>query len=271
MLDKMKYVNHIGQELKFGENGLFLKENDIRDYAWSINTTGQKINGFKRSIIKKTLPLIVFTKDAENVKNKLFEIAEKDILAKKYGRLYVGKHYMLCYITEMRTTAYLQKQEYSQLQLGLQTDIGFWIKESTTMFKMQQEQQGKRNLDYNVDFAYTYLSSLKNVKLVNDSFATADFELKIYGAVEKPMLFINSHKYRVACSVEKGEILVINSLLKKVYIIKRNGEIVNCFHLRDKENYLFTAVPSGVNAVNCDNSFDFDITLIEKRSMPEWT
>ena len=271
MLDTMKYVNHIGQELKFGENGLFLKENDIRDYAWSINTTGDRINGFKRSIIKKTLPLIVFTKKAATVKNKLFEIAEKDILAKKYGRLYVGKHYMLCYITEMCTTAYLQKQEYSQLQLGLQTDIGFWIKESTTMFKMQQEQQGKRNLDYNVDFAYTYLSSLKNVKLVNDSFAAVDFELKIYGAVEKPMLFINSHKYRVACSVEKGEILVINSLLKKVYIIKRNGEIVNCFHLRDKENYLFTAVPSGVNAVNCDNSFDFDITLIEKRSMPEWT
>lgn len=267
----MKYVNHIGQELIFGEQGLFLNENDIRDYAWVVNATGNKINSFTRGIVKKTLPLVVFTEKAKYVKNELFEIAEKDILAKKYGRLYIGKYYLLCYITELSTTEYLQKQGYSKLQLGLQTDIGYWIKESTTMFKIQQEQQGKRNLDYNVDFAYTYLSSLKNLKLDNESFAAADFELKIYGAVEKPVLFINSHKYRVACSVEKGEILYINSLLKKVYIIKRNGEIVNCFHLRDKENYLFTAVPSGVNAVNWDNSFDFDITLIEKRSMPKWT
>ena len=38
MIEKIRYVNHLGQTIEFGIRNLFSNQNDLRDYKWGYNT-----------------------------------------------------------------------------------------------------------------------------------------------------------------------------------------------------------------------------------------
>ena len=50
-----------------------------------------------------------------------------------------------------------------------------------------------------------------------------------------------------------------------------SGYTINWFDKRGRDNYIFEAIPTGINAVTWNGTFDFDLTIIEKRSEPKWT
>ena len=93
MLEKFKYINHLGETLEFGKYPLFVRENDMRDFAWDVETTNEKISGFTKGIVEKTIPLIIkCTSKEEGVeaRNRVYEVIEKDVLAKQYGKICIG-------------------------------------------------------------------------------------------------------------------------------------------------------------------------------------
>ena len=103
MLEKFKYINHLGETLEFGKSPLFVNENDLRDFSWDVTKKNNKISGFSKGIVSKTIPIILKaeTKDeAKRMKNRLFEVFEKDVLAEKYGRIVVGDYYLKCYVVD---------------------------------------------------------------------------------------------------------------------------------------------------------------------------
>ncbi len=272
MLEKIKYVNYLGEEILFGENGIYANANDLHDFSWNINSQNNKISSFKKGITKKLLPITIKKRsDEEGIKarNDLFEICEKDVLNNKKGRLYFGDYYLNCFVTDSRASDYLYHDAYSVFTLTIQTDYPYWIKETTSNFDGESATIGK-NLDYNNDFDYDYSSNMLGTQLVNGNFVPSNFRIIIYGQVSNPEIYIGGHLYSVDVDIEANEYLTIDSIEKTIELTRADGTIANCFNLRNRDSYVFEKIPSGVSNVSTSAAFHFDITLLDERSEPKW-
>ena len=102
LFERIRYQNHLGEILDFGKNGLYVEENDLRNFAWEVQTNGDRITGFRRGMTQKTLPVSVAFRNpayVKELKRKLFEFCEKDVIAERYGKIIVGEYFFECYVT----------------------------------------------------------------------------------------------------------------------------------------------------------------------------
>lgn len=279
MLEQVKFINHLNESMEWGKNGIYVNYNDLHDYSWSIVSENNKISQFEKGIVNKTIPLIIYCMDEEEglaIKNRLMEIAEKDVLAMEYGKIVIGDYYLKCYITGSTKGNYLINKGYLEVTLTIATDLSQWVKETTQSFWKEGSQVAKgdttsNNLDYPYDYSYDYLNSLHERRIDNTGFVGSEFEIVIYGAVTNPVIYIGGHTYEVDCEISANEYLTINSRTKTIVLTRYNGEKVNCFKHRNKQSYVFEKIPSGNNIVVWDGNWGFDITLFEERSEPKWT
>lgn len=274
MLEKLRYINHINETLDFGTDSLFANANDLRDFAWSVTSKNDKISGFKKGIVKKTIPIIIkCNTEAEGfeMRNKLFEVFEKDVLAQKHGMFIIGDYYLKCYVTGSKKAEYLVTKKYMRIDLEVQTDYPEWIKETTTAFRGIMDNDDVF-LDYPYGFPIDYKNSYTDTSINNTNFVASNFRIVFYGKVENPTIFIGGHEYSVAADVAAGEYLTIDSIAKTIILTRNNGEKVNCFNLRNKESYIFEKIQPGTHVVTMTaEGLYFDITLLEERSEPKWT
>ena len=90
MLEKVKFINHMNEAMDWGSNGIYVNQNDLRNYSWDYAKENNKISAFSQSIVKKSVPIVIACQSEEEgiaIKNRLFEICEKDVLATQHGRL----------------------------------------------------------------------------------------------------------------------------------------------------------------------------------------
>ena len=121
--DSFIYENHLGQ--RFEEDCVYLNYSDLRDYSWSCDTMNSRISRFYRSITERKLPLVIVGKtgdEATEIKNRLFEIAEADIMAMIPGKIYSGEYYTQGYITASAKSKYLINKRFSKIDLTLTSD-----------------------------------------------------------------------------------------------------------------------------------------------------
>ena len=274
MLEKFIYTNHLGESLEFGKDCLFVNENDLRDFAWQITSKNNRISGFKKGIVQKTIPVILkCNSEAEGIqlRNQLFEVFEKDVLAQKHGKIQIGDYYLRCYITGSKKTQYLINKDYMLVSLTVQTDLPEWVKETTTIFNTNAGNSTSQ-LDFPYDYPFDYGNAYANLQINNTDIVASNFIIVIFGAVQNPSLFIGGHEYSVNVLVDTGEYLTIDSINKTVVLTKVNGEQINCFNNRNKQSYIFEKIPSGSSTINLVNQeMHFNITLLEERSEPRWT
>lgn len=277
MLEKIRYVNHINEEIVFGSGGIFADASDIRDYEWSITKKNEMISSLSRKITKFKLPVtIVCNTEAEGIaaRNRLFEVVEKDVIAGQYGRLIVGGYYCKCYVTKSQKKDYLYTGRHIKLTLTLTTDLPFWTRESSISFSNVPtgSSPGVENaLDFPFDYSFDYFSGKENTQLNNPDFTSTNFRLIIYGACVNPSITIGGHVYAVNCEIASGEYLTIDSREKKIYLTSIDGTQTNKFNNRNKASYIFEKIPPGVSTVAWDGSHAFDVVLLEERSEPKWT
>ena len=274
MLEKFTYINSFNEKLEFGKDCLFVNENDLRNFAWGVTSKNNKISSFKKGIVSKTIPVIIkCNTEAEGVllRNTLFEVFEKDVLAMQHGRIQIGDYYLQCYITGSKKTQYLINKNYMLVSLTVQTDLPEWIKETTYNYNLI-EMGVAPFLDFPYDFPYDFKNELINVELNNTNFVASNFRITIYGYIQNPTIYINGHSYSVRCTISTDEYLTIDSVNKTIMLTKANGEKVNHFNNRDKDSYIFEKIQTGISVINCPNEkINFDITLLEERSEPKWT
>lgn len=144
MLENVRYVNSQGAELVFGENGIYVNENDLRDWEWSFSTEYGKIRNFKRKASTKTLPVQIWAESEEKgteIRNRLHDLALVDISAGKPGRLYVGDCYLLCYITGSKKSGYLTSKRMMSVSLTISTSEDVWYQERVLWFGKKQDTQ----------------------------------------------------------------------------------------------------------------------------------
>lgn len=277
MLERIRYVNHINEEIFFGEFPYFVNYNDLRNFAWNVTTRNDRIASFKKGVVPKSLPVIIKCKKEDegyDARNKMFEAFEKDVLAMKHGKIYIGDYYLKCYITGSKKTEYLVNKGYMLVELTVQTDLPEWVKEETFPFNMSVNPTGE-GLDYSFGYPHDYTNVQANGMIYNKNFVPSNFRMVIHGAIINPTIYIGGHKYNVDVEIEKGEYLTIDSVEKTIVLTRSKGgvvEHVNCFNLRNRESYIFEKIPTGYNKIVCLNeSILFAITLLDERSEPKWT
>lgn len=274
MLEKFKYINHLGETLEFGKSPLFVNENDLRDFSWDVTKKNNKISGFSKGIVSKTIPIILKaeTKDeAKRMKNRLFEVFEKDVLAEKYGRIVVGDYYLKCYVVDSSKSEYLLNECFMAIDLKIQTDLPNWVRDTSYKIRMTESNEGKEFLDYPHGTPFDYMVSLGISEVNNPAVIASDWSMMIYGATVNPSIIIGNHEYSFNISIGNSEYLTVDSKAKTIVLTKVNGEKINCFNSRNKDAYVFEKIPPGINVVaSANEGIKFDITLFEERSEPEW-
>ncbi|MGN0179579.1 MAG: hypothetical protein ACI4DY_09085 [Monoglobaceae bacterium] len=251
MLEQVKYQNHLGEEISFSENGIYVKSSDLHDYSWSYAERGGKISSFKRDVIQKKIEIVILC-DNESAgiqkRNLLIERCEKDVIAKQPGKIIVNGYYLKCYVIASEKSGYLKSKKRMYVSLILLSDEPFWIKEVSA--------------EYNSDYQMT-----------NPLTQAANFRLKINGLATSPaMITIGGTNYGISDTVASGETLVIDSLAKEVYKLV-DGEKVNVFNKRlrtDSNDYVFRKIPAGSNTVRRSSNYTWSMILYDERSEPKW-
>lgn len=272
------YLNNFGQSIDFMSWPYRISESDLFDYEWSYeskNSVNSRISRFYRELVEKSLKISVAAASSEQYNQalqRLLEVTERDVMSLKPGKLYVGDAYLRCYICKSEKSDWIPGMEFLVNTFTAVSEGGSWVRETVTAFRADGGEPGSSqiNLDFPVGYPYDFSSGMAERALVNTSYSDTDFEIIIYGKCQNPEVHIAGHKYGVACQLEAGEYLKINSVTKKIFKVKANGEQINQFHLRDREDYIFQKIPMGKNAVTWNGQFGFDVTLLEERSEPQW-
>lgn len=275
MLEQLKYKNHLNEVIAFGKDGIYVDTNELHDYEWTVTQKNNRITALDRSISKNKLPVIVIC-DTEAAgiaaKNKLMEVAEKDVLALKHGKIIIGDYTFQCFITKSQKKDYLVSKRYLKLTLTLTTDFPYWVKETTFVFrKLGEGSEGGKTLDYPFDHPFDFFSGMGSKTLDNTGFVGTNFRMIIYGAVSNPTVYISGHEYTVNCDIATNEYLTIDSIKKTITKTANDGTVTNVFNSRNRNSYIFEKIPTGNNTVFWQGDFGIDITLLEERSEPKWT
>lgn len=255
-----------------------LAVNTLFDYGWKYSTKGvsnPKVAKFSKTMVEKTFDIVVSGATKDEYKSNaeaLLEHFDVDTIGLSKGRLYVGNCYLSCYIIKSEKLARYINTKRSTISFTLVAENGSWYEESTYEYaRITNGAFNSDGLDYPYDYAYDYANNLVNQKIINDNYTSSDFEMTIYGSCENPAVSIGQHTYSVEASLITGEYLKINSITKKVYKVKNNGDVVNLFSSRGRDFYIFEKIPTGILNVAWEGGFGFDIKLLSERSEPKWT
>lgn len=274
MLDKFYYQNNFGEVLYFGRNGIYASYNNLRDYQWNYKENNGVISEFSMGIKTKELPVLFATKSGQETKqlrNQAYSIVEKDLRAGKRGRLYVGDYYLECNIYGMSNSDYLIKDYFLKTTMQVCTDRPMWKKATLHSFKSQHINTAQLGKDFDFDYPKDLLPKEQGqMNIVNDSDFATDFIMTIYGAATAPEILINNHLYGLKSTLLQDEKVVVES--DAGTITKYSGSTqYNAFNDRCKEHSVFEKIANGLCSVYWDNTFDFDIVLVDSRAEPMWT
>ena len=266
----LKYVNHLNQTVDLRDKNHFIDSYELKNYSWNYSSDFNKIKNFNRTgITSKKLSLYVRgknTSEAFELYNQLFETFEIDVLAGIPGKFYMGDYYYICYVPESSKTTISSGELCIKFDFTTVSDTNTWIKETTYSFSKNQLVSGH---GYVYGYPYNYASSA-NKSFLNDSLADSNFKLTIYGGASNPAVSLGGHLYSVETGIESNEYLEIDSKNKTVQKILENGTRVSVLEFRDRDNYIFKKVPTGIVSVGWNNSFGFDVTIFDERSEPKW-
>lgn len=271
MNDYFRFVNSQGEVVNFGSIGLIIDENNLRDFTWSYTSQYGNITEFKKGITKKKIKAKVYGDNIKSLKNNLFEKLEKDVLAQKKGKLYIGDYYLSGYFYSASKKDYTV-YNYTEVTLGFVTDESYWKKETLFTYRTNEESSQIHGLDYPYGYDYDYTSSANAGYIENVSFVPCNFKMVIYGPAENPTAVIGENEYKVNVDIQPNEYLTIDSLNKKVYLTDTRGNITNCFKDRDLDSgYIFEKIPVGEAYLYISPVTNVDVVVIRERSEPEWT
>lgn len=275
MLDKFYYLNNFGEKINFGQDGIFAAYNDLRDYQWSYESINNVITGFTRGIVSKKLPVLFLSASGQKTRqarNKAYEIFEKDVLAKKKGKLYVNGYYMECWLIGSKNSEYLNSESYLRTEFTVVTDKPEWIKATTFTFEPTSSYVGDADVDFDFDFPIDLQAApFATNTFINPYAFSSQFILNIYGACENPQIEIGEYTYSFKCELLESERLEVNSLTRKIFKYNAQGIAENYFNCRNKEHSVFEPITSGNKQIQWNNEFRFDLMIVQQRSEPEWS
>lgn len=274
MLERLKYMNHLNEVIDFGKDGIFVNTNDLHDYTWTVTKKNNRISSLDRTVENRKLPVIICcASDAEGLaaRNRLMEVAERDVMAMKHGKIIIGDYYFRCFVTKSAKTKYLNSRRTIEVTLTLTSDFPYWVKESMFAFRKLADGAESAYLDYSLDYPFDFTNTTGVRDMTNTALTGTEFKMIIYGPCSNPAVYVGGHEYKVSCDVGENEYLLIDSIAKTVTLVKNDGTTENKFRYRGTDHYIFERIPTGKTTVSWEGDYGIDITLLEERSEPKWT
>lgn len=266
MLDKIKYINSQGFVIDFTKPPFIANETELRNYEWNVNVVNDRISSFRKvGVISKPLPITV-AGTADEI-NNIMDAFDIDVLNNAAGKLFINDYYIDCFITASSVSDYTGNNKFQTRILTVTFNNSNWIKEESFNFKAS-DISITGGLDFDYDFNYD-LGYKGKLEFMNPSAFDCDFRITIEGAETSPIISIGDNSYNVNCVIDRGSILVIDSKSKMIYTLDSNGNKVNQFNQRNRENYIFKKIKTGLNLVEL-NVTAFSLILYLERSEPEW-
>lgn len=276
-----KFANHEGQVITFND-GSGYSFNPLPTYTYSINPSviGSKIAGFNTAdTLSYVVEIGVKGSNAEDTANKLDQLLalfQSDISANSYGRLTINGYSLDCYVTAMTVTQNLHTLKSAAFTVF--TDKPTWFKELQTyqyapdssiiLNSPDEEQLPTQSYSHGYPFGYPNPYAIR--KIANPLYTPAQFKLAVMGPCT-PSIIIGGHVYSVNSEVGAGEILTIDSRLKKVYKRAADGTITNLFDCRNRDSFIFEKIPPGENQISWQSIDKFFLTLVDERTIPPWS
>lgn len=277
---RITYTNHKGESLTFGSgDDLHYFEHELMDYEWSYSERNGRIAAIVKDIQEKSFPVgIAAETEAQGlaIRNRLYEIADIDVMAMSPGVLTIGDWALECYVIRSEADMYWMDDRYAEFDLTLLVESSFWIKQITHTYSKRTGQGEANNfLNFPYNFKYNYTRKWTTQSVTNDAMSSCDFILRVYGPAVKPYVMIADNIYEVDVTVPVGARLEINSREQTIRIIDEAGRITNVYNARKlgrkgSGSYIFEKIPTGYSVISWSNGFSFDLVLLCERSVPEW-
>lgn len=270
MHEKITHTNSNNETLDFTALGILVNYNDLRDYEWGIKTKNDKITGFYRGVVKKTIPFVfcVDEHEADEIKNRFYEHFEIDVLQKRKGYFEINGYKYYCFAVKSVKSNYLINKRYLRINVGIATDDSYWIKE--TSYTADFSSSSARTVTkYPFTYPFTY-SVPKTVNVVNDSFTDTDMIMRIYGRCTNPIINISDNTYQLYVTLNAEEYAEIDTFKKTITKYSSNGVRSNIFNSRNKNYDTFRKIPQGSFDITTVGVEKVDIVLIERRGEPRW-
>ena len=273
----IEYVNHLGESVNLCGDCIFCDSKRLDDWSLGYSTMGGRSFGFIRP--QKTVDLtvkVIAGSDEEglNARNRLFEIAEKDVLVEVPGRIVYNGWYVRCWVVDSSKDLYWFNWLGAKYTLKVLMDDPVWTKEH--VFSMAKDGSGT-GLNFPYNFPYNFSGSANDASYIeNPGIMGAPVKITVYGPASNPYVIIGKYRYEVETDVKSGGRLVIDGIEKTITLYDEYGNAENAFSKRrgvqrpGSGSYVFQTVDPGDNLVSWDGSFAFDVVLYEQRSERRW-
>lgn len=269
----LKYTSSNGQTYDLKVGRFRTRTADYHDFSWIPQVIkkqyGATVYRFDRDAKAYTTTLSVFGSDAERrtFLNLLHAAFDHDIVTMTPGRITHGEYYIDCFITESST---FYDDPWTQNTLKIFCPYPFW-RHDIRYYLHTADAAEYEYLDYPHGFPYDYKATLPGYAMVtNPGVKPAEWELRIKGYVENPIIVIGGMSVGVNALIGSGETLVISSKNKTVVKIADNGIKTNLFNARLKDHSIFEPLQSGEMSVMWSGTYDAELTVFEERSEPLW-
>ena len=269
----LKYTSSNGQTFDLKVGRFRTRTADYHLYAWEPQTIkqqyGANVYRFDRAAKTYQTKLTVFGNldERKTFLNILHAAFEHDIVTLTPGRITHGQYYIECYITSVNT---YYEEPWTQNDLAIFCPYPFW-RHDTEYTLHAADADEYQYLDFPYGFLYDYKATLPGFYMVqNPGVKPADWEMRIKGYANNPMVVINGMSVGVNAVIGADETLIISSRNKTVVKVAANGVQVNLFNARLKTNSIFDPLPYGELPIMWSGAFDIVLTIFEERSEPLW-
>lgn len=277
------YINTKGEIIDFSCFPYLFQEGNLINTSWKYSESNGRIINVNRGIGERDFELAVLPdyrlsiseriKIMKTAMDRIYEVFDYDVVNNSYGRLYCDTgYYLCCQIISSAKSKWNSPLPYNFQTFKVLSETNLWFKEfSLTFITNAETNSHDSGYDYAYDYAYDYNCTHSKQSFQNNSFIESNFIMKIQGTVISPKVYINNHLYSVDVTLEAGDILEINSINNTITLTKSNGEIENCFDLRNRSSHIFKKIAAGTNTLVSNQKLSVMLTYFDERGEPRWS
>lgn len=287
---KIKYINHLGNELDLSGDKYQIDMEAMLNYAWNFDSSekgnfASKVSRFFRNSQQDSIIVTIYADSEQELSENIahfYEVVEPDVLVNQCGKMVLeNQWYYDCFIVSSENqywndpSTIMGGKYFTNKTIGLMSPSPFWYKEEQPIYFGKEQSETPEDTEhikfYPHGYNYDYFSSMGIERMIaNTNIDSADFKMEIFGATEEPYVLIGGHNYSLRANLGANERLILDTRDKTFVKIMPNGQKINMFNYRGLDDYIFEKIPSGNSRVQWSGSFAFSITMYHKRSEPIW-
>lgn len=274
-----RYVSNNGSVIELGLKSPYFADADaFREYGVDYNMVRNTVTRFSHDPKEYKLPITISAATQEEgaaLLDRLQQAFDHDVRANKAGRIEIDDYWTKAFVTTFGLSC---DDSFGLWEVEVETKVllpdPVWVLERKRAFSTARDDDAAGGLNYPHNYPFNFYSGVTVDSIDNDLSWPCAVKIIIYGAASNPYVYIGSNRYEVDVEVPEGGLLIIDGLDKsQIELRDRYGNVQNVFNRRisgtqGSGTYIFEPIPSGVNPVTWDGSFDFDVILCGERSWP---